>query len=395
MFKVLNTVGYYLCCNCLRSVVTVDSKEVDICCKDMISDLPEALICHILSFLPVEVSALTSVLSKKWQYLFALRPNLEFDDAVIYLNPDGKRDETMFMDFVERVLALQGDYPINKLSLTCRRFIDSLCVSRWISNAMERGVSDLELRLNVNWANTMMRPNVFVSKTLVHLKIETGNGVVIDVEDVFLPKLKTLHLNKVLLQHSDNGFVKLITSCHVLEELVMTNLCWDGYWKRAVSSKTLKRLSLLCESGDNNPYSVSFDTPNLVYLFYYDFVADKYDELNFDSLVEASICLQMTSDQRANVSYEHMVGDATKFLMRIKNVQILYLFANTIEVLTFCCEQIPVFKNLTNLTIKTHKQAGWESLPALLKNCPNLETLIFHGIHHKDTMKCEDVDGCL
>ncbi|KAL9294374.1 putative F-box/LRR-repeat protein [Arabidopsis thaliana] len=380
---------------------------MDICCKDIISDhskkdtisdLPEALICHILSFLPIEDSALTSVLSKKWQHLFAFRPNLEFDDAVVYLNPDGERNETMFENFVDRVLSLQGDYPINKFSLTCRDFTDPTCVSRWISNVMERGVSDLDLRCIVYWDNGTMPPDIFVSKALVHLRIETGNGAFIDVEDVFLPNLKTLYLNKVLLRHSDNGFVKLITSCHVLEDLFIMNICWDGYLKRSLSSKTLKRLTFFCEDVHAvNPESVSFDTPNLVYFVYHDCVADKYKNMNFDSLVYASICLQMTSHQRTHASYEHLVGNATDFLLGISNVQILELFANTIEV----CIVIPSSSFLATLKQKEDKQvsvtclAGWESLPVLLKNCPDLESLIFDGLHHNDTIKCEDVDGCL
>lgn len=36
-----------------------------------------------------------------------------------------------------------------------------------------------------------------------------------------------------------------------------------------------------------------------------------------------------------------------------------------------------VFKNLIHLTIMTHQNAGWESMPNLLKNCPNLDDLSF------------------
>ncbi|KFK35161.1 hypothetical protein AALP_AA5G246900 [Arabis alpina] len=103
----------------------------------------------------------------------------------------------------------------------------------------------------------------------------------------------------------------------------------------------------------------------------------------------------MTSDQSRNASYGYLVGNATDFLMGICNVQILHLFANTLEVLTFCCELIPVFKYLIHLTIETHQNSGWESLPKLLKNSPNLETLVFEGLHHRYTIKCGDVDGCL
>jgi len=90
---------------------------MDIGPKDKISNLPEALICHILSFLPIEDSALTSVLSKRWRYLFAFRPNLVFDDSVCLRPPVSTREKhvtfSSFMDFVGRVLDLLGKSTIN------------------------------------------------------------------------------------------------------------------------------------------------------------------------------------------------------------------------------------------------------------------------------------------
>lgn len=98
--------------------------------------------------------------------------------------------------------------------------------------------------------------------------------------------------------------------------------------------------------------------------------------MNLDSLVKASIDLRMTSDQRAHASHRDMVCNATDLLKGISNVQFLCLFANTLEVLfeypcfsivvcymafqmksiwflfqvlTFCCKQIPLFKNLIHL----------------------------------------------
>ncbi|CAF2173850.1 unnamed protein product [Brassica napus] len=102
----------------------------------------------------------------------------------------------------------------------------------------------------------------------------------------------------------------------------------------------------------------------------------------------------MTSEQHEHASYEHSVGDVTDFRMGIRSVQTLFVSANTLEVLTFCCDHIPVFHNMFSLTIQTCK-SGWESLPALLKKCPNLETLVFEGLSHTYTVKCENVDGCL
>jgi hypothetical protein len=148
---------------------------------------------------------------------------------------------------------------------------------------------------------------------------------------------------------------------------------------------------------------VSFNTPNVVYFKYSDTIAQNYPIVNFDSLVEASISIRMTKDQRDSVrnasdvdeEITEMVGNATVFLMGICNVKTLYLSYETLEMLNFCYEAIPVFNKLTHLTIdSSNPEVGWESLPDLLKNCPNLETLVFHGLHHKVTDRCGDVCLC-
>ncbi|XP_023638785.1 putative F-box/FBD/LRR-repeat protein At3g59240 isoform X2 [Capsella rubella] len=338
---------------------------MDICCKDIISNLPEALICHILSFLPIRVAALTSLLSKRWRYLFAFVPNLDFDDS-------GCRPHELarmiFMNFVDRVLVLQGNSAIDRFSLKCNNDYNYPSrISSWISNVIERGVSDLDLS-GTNISDHSMHSSVFVSKSLVRLRIET---LYCNVIDVFLPKIKTLHLDSVVFGDGDSCLVKLISGCHVLEELVMIDLNWGAYWKRSVSSKTLERLTVRYENWDRSLDSVSFDTPNLVYFGYSDYLANKYVIVNFDSLVEASIGIQMTRDQCAHASHGDLVVNATELFMGISNVQILNVSADTLQ------------------------DFRWESLPALLNNCPNLETLVFDGLHDKNTVKCVDADRWL
>lgn len=141
---------------------------------DLISNLPDEIICHILSFLTTKEAASTSILSKKWRNRFALVPNL---DISYYPYPEeGKKWETRlsFMDFIDRVLALQGNSPIKKCSHTYLDGVDSNRVDAWLSNVFVRGV--LELHLSI-FSNTDTLDNYRLStkcsenKKLVKLEI--------------------------------------------------------------------------------------------------------------------------------------------------------------------------------------------------------------------------------
>ncbi|VVA92988.1 unnamed protein product [Arabis nemorensis] len=386
-------------------------KKLDTDSKDIISRLPEALIHHILSFLSTKEAALTSLLSRKWRFLFALVQNLDFDDR-LYMKPDLVNQESTlihktFIEFVDRVLGLRGSFPVNKFTLKCGNGVDDVSVKRWIYTVLERGVSDLDLRIAIHW-DDLFPSEVFVSKSLVRLRIGARNGLVfggalfIEPEHVCLPKLKTLYIDSVLFEYQNICLAKLLSGCHVLEELIVINLWWNHWESCSVSVPTLKRLTFCTEGYQESPKSVTFDTPALVHFEYSDTIALKYEKLNFDSLVEASLNLRVGYEEVGIVELPDqeplrvhaMVGDATELLMGIRNVQILYLSANTIEVLTFCCKAIPIFNNLTHLTIESNTEVGWESLPNLLKNCPNLKTLIFHGLLHKSTDRCGDVCRC-
>ncbi|KAL1208126.1 putative F-box/LRR-repeat protein [Cardamine amara subsp. amara] len=407
--------------------------------KDFINELPDTLLCDILSYLTTKEAASTSLLSRRWRYLLTFLPNLELDDS-IFLHPDqrvknplheeglegfvyyiyGKRMKlsTSFPDFVDRILDLQGNYPLHKFSLKMVNVndpVDPDSFIPWIHKVLKRGVSDLNLVMNLKELESLP-VKIFLSETLVKLRISiiSGNGPVIDVKDVHLPKLKTLYLESVMFKEDDIGLSKLLSGCHVLEELVLDHM-WSCVWTTCtVSVATLKRLTFCCENPSfweetsywemhNEPNIVSFDTPNLVYLEYAEVIADKYLKVNFDSLVEAKIDIWMTEDQveevrfRDNASDEenNMVGNATDFIVGIRNVKVLYLSSDTLQVLTYCCKPIPIFNNLTHLTIKTNPKFGWESIPKLLKNSPNLETLVFQGLHKAYTEEKDDVATCL
>ncbi|EOA17931.1 hypothetical protein CARUB_v10006340mg, partial [Capsella rubella] len=64
-------------------------------------------------------------------------------------------------------------------------------------------------------------------------------------------------------------------------------------------------------------------------------------------------------------------------------------------VLSICCESLPMFINLNSLTIKSDVSRGWQAMPALLRKCPHLETLVLEGLLHHVTDKCGDACDCV
>ncbi|CAG7902993.1 unnamed protein product [Brassica rapa] len=259
--------------------------------------------------------------------------NLEFDDS-IRMHPGVRRQERdkirrCFIRLVDSKLDLHRNGPLNRLSIKCKDDVGPAPVIRWISKVLNRHVTELVLNISSHWSWP--------------LSSEVDSSV---------------------------------------------TMCQEFWESCSVSSITLMRLTFrFKQMVYDNPKSVSFDTPNLVYFEYSDAIADTYPNVNFPLLVEASLDLRMTHEQigQAKLSDDDiakekegtMVGNATVLLMGICNVKKLYLSDNTLEVLAFCCKPMPVYNNLVHLTIKTHPNVEWESLTALLKNCQNLETLVF------------------
>ncbi|KAG2324765.1 hypothetical protein Bca4012_039275 [Brassica carinata] len=370
---------------------------------DHVSNLPDGVLCHILSFLTTKEAALTSILAKRWLNLLAFVPSLTIDDSV-FLHPE-KRKRGSFMDFVDRVLALQGNSPLKKFSLKCEtNEADTDRLDGWISNVLaRRGVSDLDLKIRLRtykrdeWVLYQLSPKCFECSTLVKLSIGTGIDLTFVAGRVFLPFLKTLVLDWVMVY--PNEFETLLHALPSLEELVLVCVIWYGLEDVTVSSASLKTLTIKSACWLN---TLSIDTPSLVHFEYSGSVAPDYSVVNMGNLVDAQIIFSFTELQlrlllREPDNDEVSLGNSNvwKLFHGIRNVWNLSMLPDTLEVLSMCSESMPVFNNLKSLDIRSDKDRGWKAMPALLRNCPHLETLVIQGLVHRVTDKCGDVCGCI
>ncbi|XP_020883833.1 F-box protein At4g22280-like [Arabidopsis lyrata subsp. lyrata] len=350
---------------------------------DRINGLSDDIICHILSFLPIKESALTSVLSKRWRKLFAFTPNLLIDHDLEVSSGQS------FGDFMDRVLAVSENFPIRKISIKCRNYSNYLChVTRWMFDALERGVVYLDIDITGHKPGLILCPlEIFTCKTMVELKLAKGFHAMIP-DDVSLPSLKSLFLDSIYSYNSKYYVLgKLISALPVLEELTIHG----GSWERdkcgpTVSSSTLKKLTIKCPKFNmsSNSWDVIFDTPSLAYLEYTDVVPREYPIVNLESLVEAKL------DLRCHLG----ICNPTNLIKGLRNVEVLDLSSiDTSTMLHYFREAIPMFSNLIRLSITTNLSFyDSEYFPILLKNSPNLQTLIIKSsLLHVN--KCEEGYG--
>ncbi|KAL9281609.1 F-box/LRR-repeat protein [Arabidopsis thaliana] len=374
---------------------------------DLLRNVPDELICHILSFLTTKEAAMTSVLSKRWRNLLAFVSTLHIDDSIFLHPEEGKRDRNeirqSFLDFVGRILALQGNCPVKKVSIKFLFKLDSDRVDGWISNVLARGVSELDLSIDLCMDEYfLLSSKRFESKNLVRLKLhrlcigQREKPVGWLAGEIFLPMLKTLELDYVGF-YGDLLFLRALPA---LEELVIV----DAFWFTTFTDVTVSNPSLKTLTMSSNIYSgsISFDTPSLVYFSHFKYVAKDYPLVNMENLLEARINLGVTEGQirraREPNNNDEVVlrfPNVGKLMNGIRNVQCLDLSANTLEMLSLSCESMPVFKNLKSLSIKSAENRGWQAMPVLLRNCPHLETLVLEGLLHFVTDTCGDACDCV
>ena len=77
---------------------------------DRISNLPDSILCHILSFLSTKEAVATSILSSSWKLLWTLVPALDLDSQSQCLDGNNRTQSVSFFTYiVSRVLALNKE----------------------------------------------------------------------------------------------------------------------------------------------------------------------------------------------------------------------------------------------------------------------------------------------
>ncbi|XP_058753055.1 FBD-associated F-box protein At5g22730-like [Vicia villosa] len=281
---------------------------------DILSALPDEVVCHILSFLQTKDAVATSILSKRWNHLWRSVLVLNFPDTILYHQDAYFR----FTDIICSVLvsvtpikdfkiSLMYTYSQEDLTLDVPGFYD------WIDFLVERGVEKLDLYLWLGMPGVPDIPDTILTcKTLVSLKLRFFS-INFTFPSLQLPSLKTLDLEFIFCQIDEN-FMLLLAGCPILDKLIISKI-W-GFHSQSTN---------------------------------------KWEKFSLTNLTQASI-------------------DSTYFHFPLEPLHNVHSLSISTAKMDSYNHVLPTFHNLTSLDLNSFNYR-WQFLIQLLKHSPNLQTL--------------------
>ncbi|KAM6595328.1 hypothetical protein CsatA_005852 [Cannabis sativa] len=202
---------------------------------DRISKLPDALITHILSFLPTKEVVQTCLLSKRWKLIWYSVPTL------LFYNYDMDDLEKLY-NFINKYLKRRkkgmkfiADSGVTSFVLrmngTCKRSKTRL-LGKWLAFAVEKKIKEIKLKLSLDlmphdWDSIYYCLPKILLVNARYLTILELEGIMLDTFYPFnFPSLKSLSLRFVYHSSTatDDGVFKFLLGSPSLEKL-----CLDEY----------------------------------------------------------------------------------------------------------------------------------------------------------------------
>ncbi|KAL6333607.1 hypothetical protein AAG906_028792 [Vitis piasezkii] len=303
---------------------------------DRISELPDLVLVHILSFLPMDSAIRTGVLSKRFAYKWASTPNLVFDQ-------DSEWEIDDFITFVNRALLLHDpNCKVQKFTIymdcmdqVIENSLQEDCVTLWLRFATRKGVEELNLGFNDDedplqlWESRydsyryLLPQFIFRHSSFRKLATRFCNFVTYGV--VSWAWLKSLSIGYAEL--NEETIRNILMGSPALECLEF-HRC-HGFARINICSESLKKLSILEPWAPNDAEGetvLEVSAPNIRSLELSGIWEKMCRLLDLSSLVNAKLDIQMMHQDR-NFQYfsedcSNMLREILKQLSHVENLTV-------------------------------------------------------------------------
>lgn len=286
-----------------------------------ISNLADRPLIHILSFLKAKAVVQSSLLSKRYQNLWASVPVLDLDFNEFLSRPNVSSEERdacqdKFVRLINGILEHRNPTDLEAFKLKWEYDSDPTPAMEWLEHVVKFNPKVIHFDVFIEGYSGLtldVPDSVFVCESLIDMMINLQliNYEVIEPFSVNLPRLKRLTFS--LVSMIDETMKKLMSGCPNVEELVLANC---DFSISQIISGLLKRLALdSCkqEYDYENPV-VLISTPRLEYL---EITSFYMGPMNFD---------KMPSLERAFVRFGGLIIDCCQSLAKYKPVFLKSIF---------------------------------------------------------------------
>ncbi|KAF8409355.1 hypothetical protein HHK36_005430 [Tetracentron sinense] len=219
---------------------------------DRITELPEPILHHILSFIPTRDVIRTSVLSKRWRCVWNSFPILDFDChnfLSAYSSLPSSQIIENFMNIIDKSLRRrEPNISIEKFRLVLNEFEIEFTprVNKWIEFAIESNVKELNLNIRNNYGKERMYGlslSLFAAESVMVLRLDGFQLVPSGVS-----RFSSLRSLSLIVMYIDDQIIRdLIFRCPLIEILIL-KYC-HGLEYLQVSSPQIKTLEVVWCSG--------------------------------------------------------------------------------------------------------------------------------------------------
>ncbi|PON61203.1 F-box domain containing protein [Parasponia andersonii] len=402
----------------VSSVVVVKNDDIQL--FDLISRLPDDILCSIMSRLSMRDAVRTSILSRRWRHLW--KTSLEnIDFGVLKMPRDGTKcsycDNNAFVKCVSQILA----------QLCCGTTIESFKLSRrlrspkkysreidkWIQFVADKKVQKLDVDLSAicpNWEG-YDRKKVFLFPYWLFssqdkgsaLKYLTLNSYTFNLPPKFshFSSLSSLTLKCVVM--TEENLINILSNCISLQCLSMTVCFCSRHLKFAsgsCSSPSLKYLSVIdCR------YPEMVDIRDLVNLSSFEFRGDMATELRLNQMAPVTrVYYKIVYPFQEEYLYAKQDLRLARDFPRLETL--IYTFP--LLKAKYMPTNLPTFAKLKHLSLILVRSSVKETLclleptASLLKASPLLHKLELHlpgsrissSISIRDWMKKKEIETC-
>ncbi|KAJ0499433.1 putative F-box domain, leucine-rich repeat domain superfamily, F-box-like domain superfamily [Helianthus annuus] len=337
--------------------------------EDRISNLPDELIRHIMSFLDMKNAVRTSALSHKWEHIWTSTHSFN-------LNSCEFPTVRLFAEFVKGALSHQKiPVEVSKVQLTITRAANLPVVKRVVNNVYMHNVRELNMTCLAR--KFYQFPEcLFSSGTLKHLTLATGDQSFYLHKASCIPRvawnfpaLETLCLRSMHLGDKGDESLDLFSKCVNLRDLTLHNCCMYGLKIFNICAPELSNLTIRATSYPDVVNVVAPKLENLtasvrgtVNQVPYTYESLQLSTEGFDSLEKVNLSLTMPHLDQAR-----FFPLLLNLFHQLRSTKYLVINLDIIETLSLCLDQLSLepcpFDNLKCLEISTVSQKQNDHIP--------------------------------